>query len=228
MKVVILAGGRGSRLGETTDLIPKPMVRVGELPIISHIMNIYRRYGFDDFIIAGGYLYERLADYFEHHLTVRVVDTGLETQTGGRLARLKPYLTETFMFTYGDGLANVNISHLLRFHERHGGACTVTAVRPPARFGRIHMRKDGMVTEFNEKRQSDEGFINGGFFVCEPEVLYLVKDDETAWEGQPMRMLARSKSLYAYEHDGFWQCMDTQRDVDTLNQMWKDGKPWLA
>lgn len=227
MQAVILAGGRGTRLGETTDIIPKPLVKIGDRPIIQHIIDRYRRYNVNDIIVAGGYLCEQLSDYFADDDQVRVVDTGIDTQTGGRLKRLSEYLTDTFCFTYGDGLSDIDINKLLKFHKRNNAMCTVTTVRPPARFGRVRTRA-GFVTGFAEKRQTDEGKINGGYWVCHPSVLTLIDGDSMPWEAYPVRWLVEHRQMAAYEHTGFWQCMDTPHDVAMLNDMWKEGAPWIG
>lgn len=227
MKAVILAGGRGTRLGETTELIPKPLVQIGDRPIIQHIIDRYRQYNVNEILVAGGYLYDQLEAYFKHDPNVTVVATGANTQTGGRLKRLKDRLDTTFCMTYGDGVANIDIHRLIKQHNRIGALCTVTKVRPPARFGRIRTNGN-FVTQFAEKRQTDEGWINGGFWVCEPAVLDLIEGDDTAWEAGPVQWLIAHQQLYAYEHTGFWQCMDTPHDVAMLNEMWKDGAAWIG
>ncbi len=261
MRVAILAGGVGSRLMEETDVRPKPMVEVGGRPILWHIMMHYGHYGFDEFVIALGYKGEQIKKYMVDYSTlhssltvntrngdvrrhqnsnpdwtVHLVDTGIRTQTGGRIKRLGPHLgDDTFMLTWGDGLSDIDLHELLAFHRSHGKLATVTAVRPPARFG--HLQFDGdRVVEFSEKPQTAEGWINGAFFVLEPEVLEFIDGDATQWERQPMERLAREGQLMAYRHDGFWQCMDTLRDkvllqklYDTKNAPWmtweRDGKP---
>jgi len=248
MKVVILAGGFGTRLSEETDVRPKPMVEIGGQPILWHIMKIYAAFGFREFIIALGYKGEYIKNYFlnYHQLhcdltvrlrdgyvsvhdgeaedwTVHLVDTGYHTETGGRIKRLATLIgSERFMMTYGDGLAGLNIQELVCFHEQQGKLATVTAVRPPARFGGMIL-SNGHVVEFKEKPQIGEGWINGGFFVLEPQVLDYINNDETIWEREPMEMLVRENQLSAYLHDGFWQCMDTLRDVRTLQEMWQSG-----
>jgi len=253
MKVVILAGGFGTRISEETATIPKPMVEVGGHPILSHIMRIYSHYGFNEFVLPLGYKGNVIKDYFvnfhpansdisvnlsngeiDYHSThdfewnVRMVDTGLHTMTGGRVSRLRPLLEQdTFMLTYGDGVSDVNISELLDFHRSHGKLVTMTAVRPPARFGT--MTFDGNnVTEFKEKPQTGEGWINGGFFVCEPGIFdYLVDGDETVLETTPLENLAKDGELVAYKHDGFWKCMDTLRDKTQLCALWDEKMaPW--
>ncbi len=252
MKVVILAGGYGTRLSEETVITPKPMVEVGSRPLLWHIMNIYAYYGFTDFVVALGYKGEVIKNYFLNYYhyqndlkidlktgavqvtpstlndwTVHLVDTGLETQTGGRVARLRHLLSgETFMLTYGDGVSNVDITRLLAFHQSHGKIATVTAVRPVARFGEIIL-DSARVMSFKEKPQIGEGLINGGFFVFEPRIFDHLGGDETVLEGAPLETLAREGQLMAYQHDGFWQCMDTMRDKQLLEKLWATGKaPW--
>ncbi len=252
MKVVILAGGLGTRLSEETAVRPKPMVEVGGRPILWHIMNIYAALGHKEFLVALGYKGEYIKQYFlNYHCTrgdlsvslgsgevkvhdgeredwtVHLVDTGLNTQTGGRVKRLSPWLEgESFMLTYGDGVADIDISGLLAFHRQQGRLATVTVVRPPSRFGGVSI-KDEVVTEFIEKPQIGEGWINGGFFVFEPAALDYLAGDETILERDPLERLARDGQLAAYRHDGFWQCMDTLRDVRLLESLWESGKaPW--
>ena len=253
MKVAILAGGVGSRLSEETVLKPKPMVEIGGLPIIWHIMEIYAAYGHNEFTIALGYKGEYIKKYMvdycslSSNLTVKVgegqvqsddggstrdwtvnlIDTGQETGTGGRIKRLEPYMgDETFMLTWADGVSNVDLDKLLAFHKSHGKLCTVTAVRPPARFGRLEMEGDNVV-DFTEKPQLGEGWINGAFFICEPGVFEYVDGDETMWERAPMKGLARDGQLMAYRHGDFWQCMDTLRDKVVLENLWSGGDaPW--
>ena len=250
MKVVILAGGMGTRLAEETEVKPKPMVVIGGRPILWHIMAIYAAYGFKEFVIALGYKGEIIKDYFLHyhyrsstlaiHLNsgevvvrdgncedwiVHLVDTGLETQTGGRVKRGARFVgNETFMLTYGDGVANVNITRLLDFHRSHGRLATVTAVRPPARFGSLSFDGD-LVVRFAEKPQTGEGWINGGFFVLEPDVADYIEGDSTTFEREPLERLAQEGQLVAYRHDGFWRCMDTLRDVRLLESLWQSGNP---
>ena len=253
MKTIILAGGLGSRLSEETALKPKPMVEIGGKPILWHIMNIYGCYGIDEFIIALGYKGEVIKEYFlnfyalnnditldlatggtvvhdgrQPRWKVHLVDTGASTQTGGRVRRLARWLGEdrTFMMTYGDGVADVDIRALRCFHESHGKLATVTTVRPPARFGGIVF--DGhRVAEFTEKPQTGEGWINGGFFVLDRKVIDYVDGDETLWERDPMERLAADGQLMAYRHEGFWQPMDTQRERKLLEELWAGGAaPW--
>lgn len=252
MKVAILAGGVGSRLSEETELKPKPMVEIGERPILWHIMKIYSHYGFKDFVVALGYKGEYIKRYMvdrammNSNLTVRpstgevtlhngheeedwvvdLVDTGQLTNTGGRIKQLGPWIgDETFMLTWGDGVADINIPELLAFHKSHGKLATVTAVRPAARFG--HLEFDGdRVAEFSEKPQTGEGWINGAFFVLEPEVLNYIDGDDTQFEKEPLEGLASEGQLMAYKHDSFWQCMDTLRDKVRLESLWQTQPPW--
>jgi glucose-1-phosphate cytidylyltransferase len=252
MKVVILAGGRGTRLAEETSLRPKPMVEIGGKPMLWHIMNIYASHGYKDFLVACGYKGEMIKEYF-HDFYIRsndyfvdlsngsldvvtdngvdwrigVVDTGLDTMTGGRILRLKKWLgDETFMVTYGDGVGNVDIRSLVAFHRAYDKLATVTAVRPPARFGGLVLAGEG-VCEFSEKPQTDEGWINGGFFVFEPGVLDYLSDDQTILERDPLERLAARGQLMAFRHEGFWQPMDTLREKQTLESHWASGRaPW--
>ena len=252
MKVVILAGGLGTRLAEETEVRPKPMVTIGGRPILWHIMKHYAQWGFSDFVVALGYKGEVIKRYFmdyvdlngrltlnlkegviERHDThpeqwrVDLVDTGIDTATGGRLKRLTKLLSRgPFMMTYGDGVSNVNVCDLLAFHRRHGRLVTLTAVRPPARFGGLEF--DGaQVTSFSEKPQMGEGWINGGFFVLEPRVLDYLDDEQVPFEREPLERLVRDGQVMAYRHDAFWQCMDTLRDKRLLDSMWEKGEaPW--
>ena len=252
MRVAVLAGGLGTRLQEETTVKPKPMVEIGGQPILWHIMKIYATYGLKEFIIALGYKGEIIKDYFLNyryrtssltiHLhtgeaiirdgscedwTVHLMDTGLDTQTGGRVKRVACFVgNETFMLTYGDGVANVDINKLLAFHHSHGRLATITAVRPPARFGGISFDGD-LVVRFQEKPQIGEGWINGGFFVLEPGVADYIEEDDTIFEREPLERLAQDGQLVSYCHNGFWQCMDTLRDVRLLESLWHQGKaPW--
>ena len=225
MKVVILAGGFGTRLHEYTKKIPKPMVEIAGQPIICHILKSYADYGFTDFIVALGYKGNYIKNYFKKkkhsNWNIQLVDTGIGTMTGGRLKRLKKYLgSERFMMTYGDGVSDVNIKKLLEFHIKNKKIVTLTAVRPPARFGALQL-KGTSVSYFKEKSKLDEGWINGGFFVIESRFLKYIKNDKTYLEKEPLENVTKSDNLKAFKHDGFWQCMDTKRDVDNLNLILK-------
>ncbi len=255
MKIVILCGGRGSRLSEETTVKPKPMVTVGESPILLHIMQRYAKFGFNEFVLALGYKGDVIKDYFikfcqfnndiqidlkagsVKQLTFESMDwkidfihTGNETLTGGRLHRLRDHLKNagTFCLTYGDGVADINLKDLVQFHQKHGKMGTVTAVRPPARFGEMILEKDQIVN-FAEKPQASQGWINGGFFVFEPAIFDYLADDQTVLEGYPLETLAKEGQLMAFKHTGFWQCMDTVRDRDYLNGLIdaQGRAPWL-
>lgn len=255
MKVVILAGGFGTRISEESHLKPKPMIEIGGMPILWHIMKLYSYYGFNDFVICAGYkqyvIKEYFANYFLHKSDitydfttgkhdmivhnnmaepwkVTVVDTGLETMTGGRVKRVKKYLdNQTFMVTYGDGVSNVNIKKLVEFHQKHGKAMTLTGVQPEGRFGVMDFGAENQVLSFREKSKEDSGWINGGFLVCNPEVLDYIADDTIMLEREPMEQLAHENQLMCYKHDGFWQCMDTLRDKEKLEKLWAAGQaPW--
>ena len=254
MKTVILCGGLGTRLSEETQLKPKPMVEIGGKPILWHIMKIYEQFGVNDFLLALGYKGEVIKDYFMHYharqsnllvqiksgkieyskpnsedWNISLIETGALTMTGGRLLRLKSYLkdTGTFMLTYGDGVSNINLKELLSFHKSHGKIATVCAVRPPVRFGELIINCD-QVSHFQEKPQAGEGWINGGFFVFEPKIFDFIKDDFTFLEREPLEHLAQIGELMAYKHSGFWQCMDTIRDRDFLQESWESGiAPWI-
>jgi len=252
MKVVILAGGMGTRLAEETDNRPKPMVEIGGKPILWHIMKIYSAYGLNDFIICCGYKGYMIKEYFAHYFLhmsdvtfdmqnncmevhekhaepwrVTLVDTGLTTQTGGRLKRVASYLSEEdFCFTYGDGVSNVDIRALIAFHHNHGSLATLTAVKPPGRFGAMEMA-DTRIVNFREKPDGDGACINGGFYVLSPGVLDYIEGDQTIWERKPLEKLAAEGQLRAFRHDGFWQCMDTLRDRIVLEELWESGQaPW--
>lgn len=253
MKAVLLAGGLGTRLGEETSVRPKPMVEIGGMPILWHIMKIYAAGGVNDFVVCLGYkgylIKEYFANYFLHTADVTIdlrnndmqvhharsepwritlVETGSDTQTGGRLKAIQPFLNgdDAFCFTYGDGVADIDASDLIRFHRSHGKKATITAVAPPGRFGALEFEGD-LVTSFREKPAGDGGLINGGFFVAHPSVLDLIEGPETIWEQQPLEQLAEAKELVAYRHDGFWQPMDTLRDKNHLEELWASKKaPW--
>jgi glucose-1-phosphate cytidylyltransferase len=249
MKVIILAGGFGTRLSEYTELIPKPMVLVGGKPILWHVMQRYASFGHKDFYIALGYKSEVIKEYFlkfnsinsdfsidmysgelkTHNNNsidwkVTLVDTGEDSMTGGRVKRMQPYIgDETFMLTYGDGVADINVDALVKFHENNGKMVTVTAVHPVARFGELTIDGD-YVKYFKEKPQVTRGWINGGFFVCQPPFFDLIQDDQTVLEAEPLEQAAIMRELMAYKHKGFWQCMDTKRDKDMLEELWHSGK----
>tara|TARA_B100001057_G_scaffold491204_1_gene580977 strand:- start:133 stop:843 length:711 start_codon:yes stop_codon:yes gene_type:complete len=228
MKVVILAGGFGSRLSEYTKTIPKPMVKVLGKPIIQRIIDHYVSYGHFEFYIAIGYKGQEIKKYFSKKkfpkkININLIDTGKNTMTGGRLKRLSPYLNDTFLMTYGDGLSNINLKKLISFHNKNKKTFTLTAVRPPARFGAIKI-KGSFVNYFKEKNNLDEGWINGGFFVIEPKFLKYLKNDATFLEREPFEKLTKEKQLVAYKHDSFWQCMDTQRDKEILEKELKKRK----
>lgn len=248
MKVIILAGGFGTRLSEYTGLIPKPLVEIGGKPIIWHIMKLYSRFGFNDFTAALGYKGNTIKKYFidykvlnsdfsidlktgnkevlsqnHENWKVTLIDTGIGSMTGGRLKRLKNIVgSETFMLTYGDGVSDINIKDLVDFHKEHGKIATVTAVRPSARFGEMVISEQ-KVSKFKEKPQIDQGWVNGGFFVFEPEIFNYLENDFTVLEGSPLEKLAEDGELMAFKHNGFWQCMDTKRDCDYLNDLCQKG-----
>jgi glucose-1-phosphate cytidylyltransferase len=231
MQVVILAGGFGTRLSEETDLIPKPMVRIGDLPILLHIMNYYSGFGHKDFVLALGYKANLIQEYFStfkmSDWNVKLIDTGLETSTGGRIKRLENLLDDEFMLTYGDGLSDINIDALLDHHKRFGKIATVSAVRPPARFGTIEI-SNGVVSKFAEKDPQDAGWINGGFFCLNKKICEYILDESTSFESEPMNKLVSIQELSAFEHNGWWQPMDTLRDKRTLVSLWEKGRaPWL-
>ncbi len=227
MKVIILAGGFGTRLSEYTKTIPKPMVRVGGKPIIFHIMKHFAKYGFKDFYIALGYRGEVIKKFFKkkyYDWNINLISTGRSTMTGGRIKRLKKYIgNETFMMTYGDGLSDINLKSLLNFHKKNKKLVTLTAVRPPARFGAIKLNGK-LVKYFKEKSKIDEGWINGGFFIMEPKFFKYIKNDKTYLEREPLEIVAKKKQLIAFKHKGFWQCMDTKRDKDKLDYILKNKK----
>jgi glucose-1-phosphate cytidylyltransferase len=254
MKVVILAGGFGTRLSEYTDAIPKPMVQIGGKPIIWHIMQHYAKFGHKEFVVALGYKAEVIREYFLQFNAlnsdftvdlssgkvnwigsaapdwkVTLVDTGLDSLTGTRLKRLQPFLgEERFMLTYGDGVSNVNLDDLVTFHNEHGKLVTMTAVRPAARFGELEIDR-GSVKTFQEKPQLHSGWINGGFFVFEPGFIDAIPETNVMLERDPMQTVAKNDELMAFQHEGFWQCMDTKRDMETLSELWESGNaPWLT
>lgn len=254
MKVVILAGGFGTRISEESHLKPKPMIEIGGYPIIWHIMKLYSSYGFNDFVICAGYKQHVIKDYFANYYLynsdvtfdfcnggeiithsnasepwrVTVVDTGLNTMTGGRIKRIADYVgDEPFFLTYGDGVSDVNIGQLLAFHQQHDCAATLTAVQVPQRFGVLDINKDAKISDFREKDDRDSGRINGGFMVLDSRVFDCIDGDDTVFEQEPLRRLAHEGELSAYMHSGFWKCMDTQRDRYQLEDMWAEGNaPW--
>ena len=230
MKVVLLAGGFGTRLPEYTKTIPKPMINIAGKPMLLHIMKHYAKYGFKSFYIALGYKGEVIKKFFNKNFydwNVTLVETGKNTMTGGRLKRLKKYIgNDTFMMTYGDGMSNVNLKKLLKFHKKNKRLVTLTAVRPPARFGALKL-KGHHVSYFKEKSKLDEGWINGGFFVMEPKFLTYIKNDKTYLEKEPLEKISKKGQLTAFKHEGYWQCMDTKRDKDQLENLFKKGAPWL-
>ena len=227
MKVVILAGGFGTRLSEYTKTIPKPMINVGGQPILLHIMKLYAKHGFKNFYIALGYKGEVIKKFFNkkfYDWNINLIETGKDTMTGGRLKRLKKYIgNETFMMTYGDGLSDINLRKLYNFHKKNKKLVTLTAVRPPARFGALKI-KGKNVTYFKEKSKLDEGWINGGYFVIEPTFFNFIKNDKTYLEREPLEQVTKKKELTAYKHKGFWQCMDTKRDKDKIDNILKSKK----
>ena len=253
MKVVLLAGGFGTRISEESHLRPKPMIEIGEKPILWHIMKYYSQYGFHEFVVCLGYkqyvVKEFFADYFLHMSDVTfdlannqmevhnnysepwkvtLVDTGLNTMTGGRVKRIRPYLEEKpFMLTYGDGVADVNLKKLVEFHQSHGRIATITAVNVGQRFGVLDVQQNGAIKAFREKNDRDGALINGGFMVMNPEIFDYIEGDDTVLEKEPLENLARDGQLMAFTHEGFWKCMDTQRDKQQLETMWQSGRaPW--
>lgn len=253
MKVVILAGGFGTRLSEETDVRPKPMVEIAGKPILWHIMKIYSSYGYNDFVICCGYKAYFIKEYFANYYThmcdltvdlqngnmtihksnaepwkVTLIDTGLETMTGGRIKRIKEYIgDEPFLLTYGDGVSDINIKALIDYHQTHQGIVTVSSIQPIGRFGALNILDDGKVNHFVEKPAGDGLWINGGFFVCEPEIFDYIDGDDTVFEKEPLEKLAKSNNLFAYKHIGFWKPMDTLRDKKELESLWESGvAPW--
>ena len=253
MKVILLAGGLGTRLSKYTETLPKPMVQIGGKPILWHIMKTYAKFGHKDFYVALGYKAELIKEYFLHYRTlnadftvdlgtgvvnshqldevdwkVTLVNTGQHSMTGGRVKRMKPFIgNETCLLNYGDGVSNVDLDQLITFHKSHGKMVTVTAVHPGARFGELEMKGE-QVTSFQEKPQTKQGWINGGYFVIEPNFFELIEGDQTILEREPLEHTAQMGELMAYQHEGFWQCMDTKRDRDNLEVFWRSGKaPWI-
>jgi len=255
MKVLILAGGLGSRLSEETTLKPKPMVEIGGKPILWHIMKIYSSYGFNDFVILCGYKGYMIKEYFAHYFLhmaditvdmtensithhdnhaepwkVTMIDTGLDTMTGGRIKRVQKYVgNEPFMLTYGDGVGDIDINRLVEFHKNHGKLITMTSVLPEGRFGALNIDDTNKVNSFQEKPKGDGSWINGGFFVCQPEVFNYIEGDKTIFERDPLENLAKDNQLYTYKHTGFWKPMDTQRDKTQLEELIEKNKaPWIS
>jgi len=228
MKVIILAGGFGTRISEYTKTIPKPMIKIKKKPILVHIMSHYAKYGYNDFYIALGYKGKVIKQYFKRNKfpkwNIKLIDTGKKTMTGGRLKKLQNIIkNETFMLTYGDGLSDLNIKKLVNFHKKNNKLVSLTAVRPPARFGAIKI-KGNMVSYFKEKSKLDEGWINGGFFVMEPEIFKYIKNSQTYLEREPLVTMSKKREIAAFKHSGFWQCMDTKRDKDLLEKVFKKKK----
>jgi glucose-1-phosphate cytidylyltransferase len=233
MKVLILAGGFGTRLSEETDLIPKPLVKLGGKPILWHIMKQYSAFGYNEFVILLGYKGHMIKEYFannnENNWDITFLDTGQKTDTGGRIKRAAQHIdNQTFMLTYGDGLADINLIQLLAFHQKHGGLATMTSVQLASRFGILEIGNEERVTQFKEKPKDNEAWINGGFFICEPGILNYIKNDETIFEKNPLATLANDGELFTYCHRGFWKCMDTLRDKRELDELAKsDSPPWI-
>lgn len=239
MKAVILCGGRGTRLSEETRTIPKPLVTIGGIPIVVHIINSYMNHGVFEFILAVGYKGTEFNQYFSEkndaalkkvfngrNPLITIVDTGEETLTGGRLLRVRDQITDNrFLMTYGDGLTNANITSSIDFHQAHACIATITAVRPPARFGVLHIKESGQVDYFQEKNQTDAGWINGGYFVLSSEIFDYLDGDFSVFEEEPLKRLTSEGQLIAFKHDGFWQCMDTLRDKEFLEELWNSGEP---
>jgi glucose-1-phosphate cytidylyltransferase len=253
MKVVILAGGRGTRISEETETIPKPMIEIGGKPILWHIMKMYSHYGFNEFVVCLGYRGYLIKEYFSHYFLhtsditidlqdnstkihtsasepwkITLIDTGLETMTGGRIKSIEPYVENSpFMLTYGDGVADIDIAQLLKFHKDHGNLATISSVQPLGRFGSLDVDADNKVMSFLEKPKGDNTWINAGFFVLDPAVFKLIKDDSTIWEKEPLETLAKQGQLNTFRHKGFWKPMDTLRDKIELESLWQSGKaPW--
>lgn len=253
MKVVILCGGLGTRISEESHLKPKPMIEIGEYPVLWHIMKIYSHFGYNDFVLCTGYKSNVVKEYFNNYLlhssdvtldiknnkkiihnhtaepwSITMVNTGLDTMTGGRVKRIQPYIgDEPFMLTYGDGVSNVNINELVAFHKKHGKMMTVTSIRPTGRFGMLDMDEDGMTVKGFREKPQEEVWMNGGFFVCQPEVFSHIEGDKTIFEHEPLQNIAKSRELMTYHHNGFWHPMDTLRDKIHLEDLWKANKaPW--
>jgi len=235
MKVLILAGGFGTRLSEETDLIPKPLVKIGEKPILWHIMKHYSSFGYNEFVILLGYKGDMIEDYYLNrdndlgNWDITFLDTGLKTDTGGRIKRATQHIDDqAFMLTYGDGLADIDLTKLLSFHKKHEGMATMTSVQLASRFGILEIGENERVIQFKEKPKENEAWINGGFFVCEPEILDYIDNDSTTFEKDPLATLANERKLFTYQHRGFWKCMDTLRDKRELDELAKsDSPPWI-
>jgi len=234
LKVIILAGGFGTRLSEETDLIPKPLVKIGGKPVLWHIMKLYSAFGYNEFIILLGYKGELIEEYFLNQLDlfnwdITFLDTGLKTDTGGRIKRAKNMIgNQPFLLTYGDGLSNIDINKLVAFHQNHDGLVTMTSVQLASRFGILEIGENNLVTRFNEKPKKNEAWINGGFFICDPEVIKYIKNDSTTFEKDPLSNLSKDGKLFTYRHHGFWKCMDTLRDKRELDTLAKsDSPPWI-
>jgi len=234
MKILILAGGFGTRLSEETDLIPKPLVKIGGKPILWHIMKLYSAFGFNDFVVLLGYKGHMIEDYFLNqsdfsNWNITFLDTGLNTDTGGRIKRAEKIINnKPFLLTYGDGLANIDLNKLISFHESHDGLATMTSVQLASRFGILEIGDEERVTQFKEKPKENEAWINGGFFICEPDVLNYIKNDSTTFEKDPLATLTEDGKLFTYRHKGFWKCMDTLRDKRELDELAKsDSPPWI-
>ena len=235
MKVLILAGGLGTRLSEETDLIPKPLVKIGGKPILWHIMKSYSAFGYNEFVILLGYKGDMIEDYYLNrdndlgNWDITFLDTGLKTDTGGRIKRAKNMIgNQPFLLTYGDGLSNIDINKLVAFHQNHDGLVTMTSVQLASRFGILEIGENNLVTRFNEKPKKNEAWINGGFFICDPEVIKYIKNDSTTFEKDPLSNLSKDGKLFTYRHHGFWKCMDTLRDKRELDTLAKsDSPPWI-
>ena len=230
MKVVILAGGKGTRISEYTSSIPKPMIKIGDKPIIEHIIDYYKKFSFNDFIIASGYKSEIIKKYFKKkkYKNIKVINTGINSLTGKRIKKLQKYLNHnTFLLTYGDGVSNINLDKLIRFHKKNKKIATMTVVHPPARFGEVKFRKN-LITSFKEKPQLKKGWINGGFFVFEPKFFNILNFKNVMLEREPITKLVKKKQINAYSHNGFWYCMDNLRDKKVLEYLYKAKKaPWV-
>ncbi|MDA9682748.1 sugar phosphate nucleotidyltransferase [Candidatus Pelagibacter sp.] len=229
MKVVILAGGKGSRISYYTQKIPKPMIKIGGIPMLSHIMSLFKHYGYNDFLIAAGFKKKIISDYYRNSKefkNLKVIDTGLNTQTGGRILKLKKYLKNEnyFFMTYGDGITNININRLQNFHIKNNKIATVTAVRPPVKFGELKIEKNKLVSSFLEKPSLNTGWINGGFFVLNKDVFKYIKNYQIIFEREPMINLSKKKKLIAFKHDGYWKCMDNLKEKNDLEEIYKRNK----